>query len=256
MRTYVISGASSGIGAATAARLEADGHRVIGIDLSGSTIDADLSNPAGRQAAVDAVTADVDVLDGLVTCAGLAGLPGRPGSIIASLNYFGSVALFDGLLSLLQRSDQASAVAISSNSMTTTPLVDHDLVDLLLASNEADAMAKANDIGSIAAYPTSKAAIAQWVRARAITPEWTGAGVTLNAVAPGVTETAMVAETRADPTIGHFFDQFPIPLGRGARPDEIAAMITFLLGPDARFMCGSVVFVDGGTDALSRVAIV
>ncbi|HEX7717004.1 MAG TPA: reductase, partial [Marmoricola sp.] len=52
MRTYVISGAASGIGAATAARLVADGHRVIGVDLAGADVEADLATPAGRLDAV------------------------------------------------------------------------------------------------------------------------------------------------------------------------------------------------------------
>jgi NAD(P)-dependent dehydrogenase (short-subunit alcohol dehydrogenase family) len=47
-------------------------------------------------------------------------------------------------------------------------------------------------------------------------------------------------------------DAFPVPVGRSAQPDEVAALIAFLLGPDARFLCGSVVFCDGGTDAQLR----
>ena len=47
-------------------------------------------------------------------------------------------------------------------------------------------------------------------------------------------------------------DLLPIPVGRPGRPEEIAALIEFLLGPDAAFFCGSVVFCDGGSDALLR----
>ena len=47
-------------------------------------------------------------------------------------------------------------------------------------------------------------------------------------------------------------DLFPIPMGRAGQPEEIAAVIDFLLGPDARLLVGSVVFADGGTDALLR----
>ena len=78
MSTIVITGAGSGIGAATAARLRADGHTVIGVDLRGAEIEADLSKPEERQAAIKAVgEACGGVLDGLVTCAGISGLPGR-----------------------------------------------------------------------------------------------------------------------------------------------------------------------------------
>ena len=62
----------------------------------------------------------------------------------------------------------------------------------------------------------------------------------------------MLQATRDDERIGKFIDVFPVPVGRTGNPDELAAFVQFLLGPDARFFCGSVVFVDGGTDALLR----
>jgi NAD(P)-dependent dehydrogenase (short-subunit alcohol dehydrogenase family) len=101
-------------------------------------------------------------------------------------------------------------------------------------------------------YPASKLALARWVRRQAPTEAWAGAGITLNAVAPGAVETPMLDATRADPTIGQFVDEFPVPVGRKGTASELAAFVAFLLGPDARFFCGSVVFVDGGTDALLR----
>ena len=62
----------------------------------------------------------------------------------------------------------------------------------------------------------------------------------------------MLEATRADEVVGRFIDAFPIPLGRKGTADELAAFVAFLLGPDARFFCGSVLFVDGGTDAQLR----
>jgi NAD(P)-dependent dehydrogenase (short-subunit alcohol dehydrogenase family) len=101
-------------------------------------------------------------------------------------------------------------------------------------------------------YPATKTALAWWVRRHAPTHDWAGAGITLNVVAPGAVETPLLQATRDDPQIGRFIDDFPIPVGRKGTADELAAFVTFLLGPDARFFCGSVVFVDGGTDALLR----
>ena len=53
-------------------------------------------------------------------------------------------------------------------------------------------------------------------------------------------------------TYGPLIDAFPVPVGRSAHPDELAALIGFLLSQDARFICGSVIFCDGGTDAQIR----
>ena len=255
MGTYVVTGAASGIGRAVADRLRAGGHDVVGVDLRGADIDADLGTPAGRTAAVDAVTARcAGVIDGVVPCAGLGPIPDRAGSLIVAVNYFGTVEMLEGLRPALARSTGSPAVvAISSNSTTCAPGVPADLVELCLAGDEAGATARADEIDTMAGvYPASKIAVARWVRRNAVTDAWVGAGIRLNAVAPGMIETAMVAEGRADATVGPLLDLFPIPLGRPGRPDEVAALITWLLGPEASLLCGSVVFADGGTDALLR----
>jgi|SRR5262245_41231113 len=253
MRTTVVTGSASGIGAATRKRLEARGERVIGVDLRDAEVLADLASADGRREALARVgTLCGEGLDGLVTCAGLAGLPGRPGHVLTALNYFGTVELLEGLRPRLARGTRPAAVAISSNSTTTSPLAPRELSDLLLAGDEKGAAALADRLGSLSAYAPSKLAVAHWIRRHAPTPDWIGAGITLNAVAPGKTETAMIAEGRADPVIGPHIDRFPVPAGRSGQPDEIAALIAFLLGPDARFFCGSVIFCDGGTDAQAR----
>jgi NAD(P)-dependent dehydrogenase (short-subunit alcohol dehydrogenase family) len=252
-RTIVVTGSASGMGAATVTRLQADGHRVIGVDLHEAEVIADLSTPEGRQVAVAAITEHcAGVLDGAVTWAGLAGLTHLPGSLLASVNYFGTVELLDGLQPLLAKGDRPAAVAISSNSTTVQPGVPMDVVEACLAHDEALARDRADVATGLGTYPASKLALARWVRRQAPTEAWAGAGITLNAVAPGAVETPMLDATRADPTIGQFVDEFPVPVGRKGTASELAAFVAFLLGPDARFFCGSVVFVDGGTDALLR----
>ena len=122
MGTIAITGSSSGIGAATAKRLRADGHTVIGVDLRGADIEADLGTPQGRADAIAAIAEKSGgVLNGFVPCAGISGLPGRPGSILVSVNYFGTVTLLEGLRPLLAKGAPAAAVAISSNSTTCQP---------------------------------------------------------------------------------------------------------------------------------------
>lgn len=252
-RTVVVTGSASGMGAATRARLEADGQRVIGVDLHDAEVEADLGTPAGRRAALDAVAAAAGgAIDGLVTWAGLAGLTHLSGSLLASVNYFGTVELLEGLRPLLAAGDRPAAVAVSSNSTTVQPGVPMDLVELLLAGDEDGARAAADTAGALATYPATKTAVARWVRRQAPTDHWAGAGITLNVVAPGAVETPMIQATRDDPVVGQFIDVFPIPVGRLGTADELAGLVAFLLGPDARFLCGSVVFADGGTDALLR----
>lgn len=248
-----MTGAASGIGAATATALRADGQRVVTVDRHRADVVADLATPEGRRAAVDGVVALADGrLDGLVTCAGLGGLPSRPGSVVASVNYFGTVELLEGLRPLLAAGDGPAAVAISSNSVTIQPRVPSAVVDACLGGDEAAARRAADAVGSVATYPATKLAVARWVRTRATGPEWARAGIRLNAVAPGMVDTPLVAEERADPQMAPALDLLPIPVGRPGRPEEIAALVRFLLGPDAGFFCGSVVLVDGGSEAVLR----
>ena len=185
-----------------------------------------------------------------MTCAGLAGLPGRAGSLLASVNYFGTVDLLEGLRPLL--SAGGSAVAISSNSTTVQPAVPADLVEACLRHDEELSAQIADARGSLVTYPATKLAVAHWVRRNATGPNWAGSGIRLNAIAPGMIDTPMVAGLRADAKAGPMLDMLPIPAGRPGRAEEIAAVIDLLLGPDGAFFCGSVVFCDGGSDALLR----
>ena len=92
-RTYVVTGAASGIGAAVTALLREQGHRVVTVDLRDADVVADLSTPAGRADAVAGVQAVADEIHGLVPCAGVAGLTGVDPALVASVNFFGSVEL-------------------------------------------------------------------------------------------------------------------------------------------------------------------
>jgi NAD(P)-dependent dehydrogenase (short-subunit alcohol dehydrogenase family) len=251
MRTVVVTGSASGMGAATRARLEAGGQRVIGVDLRDADVVADLGTADGRQAAIDEIASVAGgAVDGLVTWAGVAGLSHLPGSLLVSVNYFGTVALLEGLRPLLAAGDRPAAVAVSSNSTSCQPGYPLGLVERCLAGDESGARELADAAGALVTYPATKLAVARWVRRHATGPDWAGAGITLNAVAPGAVETPMLQATRDDEVIGQFVDDFPIPIGRRGTAEELAAVVDFLLGPEARWCCGSVLFVDGGTDAL------
>lgn len=255
MGTYAISGAASGIGAATRAKLENGGHTVIGIDLRDAEVIGDLSTPDGRESAIAATVERCGgTLDGLVTAAGL-GPPVR-GNLIARVNYFGSHALLTGLRPALAAAGAAQVVQIGSNSSTTTPNLPVKLIDAYLTGDEEGAVAIVDAMpepfDGAMAYGGSKLAISRWCRRNAVTDEWVGAGITMNVIAPGPVQTPLFQAGKDDKDFGPLMEDFPIPTGGPATPDLIADWIVFMLSPAARFACGSVVFVDGGADALIR----
>ena len=250
MKTFVVSGAASGIGAATTALLREQGDRVITVDLQDADVVADLSTPTGRADAVSDVERLTDVVNGLVPCAGIAGATGVDSALVVSVNYFGAVALAQGLRPRLAAASGASVVLLSSNSITAMPGWRTSVADLCLADDEDAARADASEVDSVLVYPATKAALAWWARREGVTDDWIGQGIRVNAVAPGVVATAMTEQLRADPVFGPYVDAYPTALDRPGRPEEIAALIAFLLSDAAGVMVGSVVYADGGTDAI------
>lgn len=253
MSVIAITGSHSGIGAATAARLRQRGHRVVGIDIAGAEVTADLSRPDGRADAIGAVIdACEGALDGLVICAGL-GPQAEPAERVAAVNYFGAVALLDGLLGALERGTAPAAVVVSSVASLQLAWDRNPLGPALEAGDAArlaELLAGAGPRAGRLAYAGSKNALTVAVRQRAV--DWGRRGVRLNAVAPGAVETPLLQAGLADPRFGPAIREFVAPVGRRARPEEIAAAIEFLLGPEASFVHGAQLVVDGGMDAMQR----
>jgi NAD(P)-dependent dehydrogenase (short-subunit alcohol dehydrogenase family) len=242
-RRYVVTGSASGIGAATAAILRDRGGEVIGCDLADADVIADLSTPAGRRSLVEQV-ARWGHVDAVLAVAG----GGRTG--IVETNYFGAVATLDGLRPLLARSAAPRAVAVSSTSSLAP--ADGRVLQACADGDEATAVAlvAADPVLRDAAYGIAKRALNGWVRRTAPTAEWAGAGIPLNAVAPGVVDTPAAAWILADDQVRAAVEAAaPQPLGFPGRPEWIGHLISWLAGPENRFVTGQVIFADGGAEA-------
>ncbi|WP_028047290.1 SDR family oxidoreductase [Cellulomonas sp. URHE0023] len=252
MRTVVVTGAASGIGKATKELLEDRGQRVIGVDIQESDVVVDLTTPAGRLELVD----KVGELSG-GTIDGIAAIAGRinSGSPDIAVNYFGAVATLEGLRPLLAGSSAPRAVVTSS--MASLLPHDDELVDLCLANDEHAALDRAQKLVDTGLgsqiYATSKVALSRWVRRSAVTDDWAGAGIPLNAIAPGIVRTPMMAHLLSTPEKRErLAAQVPMPLVGLMEASAPAALLTWLLSEENTHMCGQVVFIDGGSDASIR----
>jgi len=259
-RKYVVTGAASGIGKALTEQLRAEGSTVYGVDLRGAEVNVDLTSAEGRMALVSEVT-DLSggTIDAVVAVAGLA----APIPATAGVNYFGTIATLEGLRPLLAGSDAPRAALVAS--LAALEPTDAPLLAALLSGDEtkslelATAIADApTDTPSNAIYNTSKNAIALWVRENAPTAKWAGAGIPLNAIAPGVIATPMTAaileteEGRAAMAAGA-----PMPLNGPAAPASApAAVLAWLTSEQNTHVTGQIIFVDGGAEVIRRPAAV
>ncbi|GGZ14808.1 SDR family oxidoreductase [Streptomyces nitrosporeus] len=251
-RNVVVTGSGSGIGAALTTLLRAQGDRVIGVDLKGGDIDADLSTPAGRAAAATAASeAAGGVVDAAVTCAGTS----VPGTAMVTVNYFGTTEFLTALRPALAAAGQPRVVAVGS--VSGTQPADPDVVTACLAGDEAEALRHAGravaDGHARRLYPSSKAALARWARRTAVAPGWADAGIPVNVVAPGIVLTPMTAGLFDDPGMKKVMDTaVPMPLNGYLRPEDVARTVLFLVSGANSHITGQVLYVDGGAEATLR----
>jgi len=230
-RVAIVTGAASGIGAATAERFTALGFEVALLDRT--TIDdpravvVDIGDADAVQNAVDEVHRRHDRIDILVNAAGIA-----TGGTVDS----------DGFVETWH---QTLAVNLTGAMLMVRACVD-DLVQsgtgriVNVASTEALAAAP-----GISPYTVSKHGLVGFTRSLAV--DLGRCGVTANCVCPGATLTGMTevipAEARATYARRH------IPVGRYGRPEELAYVIASLSAVEASFVNGAVIPVDGGMTA-------
>ena len=253
-RLYVVTGAASGIGAATCALLKERNQDVIGVDIHNSDVNVDLSTAQGRAAGVDAVIKMSNgKVDAVIACAGLA----APLPKTVSVNYFGVKEFLEGILPTLTKS-QTPRVAITSSMASLMPN-SPALVEAMLANKEVAALEIAQDLCAEGAerasliYGSTKRALSRWVRRECIKPMWAGAGIPLNAVGPGIVETPMVADMIATAEGRAAIDSsVPMPLNHYLKPRQVAYLLAWLTSEENTHTTGQTIYIDGGSDAVLR----
>lgn len=264
-RTYVVTGAASGIGAATVRFLRQRGDRVIGSDLHHADVIADLTTARGRASLVEGIERLAEGrIDGVVANAG-----GGPPETSLQLNFFGTVATLEGLRPLLTASPAPRAVAVSS--VAALRPVPAELVEACLDMDEGASIAVAKALfedgrlqgapenplpasaqAPLDLYGAAKQALQLWCRKVAVEPRWAGSGIPLNVVALGFFDTPAAAYVLSNPDHREAMGRL-VPL-RGAfpgRPEEAAAILAWCVSPESSQMTGQVLYVDGGLECLA-----
>lgn len=245
-RKVAVTGCSSGIGQALAVVLRDRGATVIGLDRNppatgavNEFIEIDLADQRSTRHGAEVLTQHG--VDRLFNVAGVTGaLP--PASVI-SINFLGMRELTEIVVAGMR---PGGAVVTTASTAASRFASRRELLAGLLASDgRAEGLAwcdrNAARLGS--GYALSKDAVVWYTIERAV--RLAARGVRINCVAPGVTDTPILADTRAARGDA-FLESIPLPLGRPALPQEQATVMAFAGSDDAAYLTGQVLWVDGG----------
>ncbi len=232
----LLTGAGRGIGRAVTERLVTEGCRVAGADLEAPDgpdgLAARLAGDVTREADVERVVAGareaIGALDGLVLCAGVHYVgPTHEMAVtdferVVGVSLRGTFLLCRAALPAMLEQGGGRIVTFGS----TAALV---------------------GAPTLSAYSAAKGAVLQFTRS--IAAEYAGRGIRANCLCPGATDTAMLRELMRDRSDPEAFAEAH-PIGRFARPEEIASAVAFLLSEEASYMVGSALVYDGGFTAI------
>jgi NAD(P)-dependent dehydrogenase (short-subunit alcohol dehydrogenase family) len=225
MSVAVVTGAAQGIGAAIATRLGAAGHDVVRIDLAGDeeTVACDVADHRQVAEVAARVTAEVGPVDVLVNNAGIW--------------RFGPLDAVDPV-------DFRRVLDVNvGGTFNCTQAFGRTMLDR--GGSIVNIVSIAAQVANPAAgaYSPSKAAVLALTRQTAL--EWGPRGVRANAVGPGFVPTPGTAAVYDDPDV-RSARAGVVPLRRLGDPADIAGVVAFLAGPDAAYVSGQVIYVDGG----------
>ena len=237
-RTAVVTGGSRGIGRAVAARLVASGQDVA-IVYAGNTDDADDALAQLRAAGADPLALQADVADDEALAAAFDAVEQRFGGVDVVVNAAG----------IMRLEPVAETDLDTLDSLLRTNVRGHFLVAREAARRVRDGGAFVGFSTSVTrlslptygAYAATKAAVEATIPILA--KELAGRDITVNAVAPGPTATALFLDGKSDETIERIAESNP--MHRLGTPEDIAEVVAHLAGP-ARWINGQTVFVNGG----------
>jgi len=248
-KTAAITGAASGIGRAASLRLLQDGWTVFGLDVANNGLQqvandrgtfehrfqpivCNVGDATAIADAFDWINAATPTLDAVICCAGvlrtglLEHMSIEDFDLVLDVNLRGSFLCAQKALPLLRKTaTEASPTRV-----------------VLLSS-----IAALRPKVASGAYAASKAAISQLCRVMAV--EWAPSGVLVNALAPGTVDTPMVRAVSDPAASGGYRPSGVSPIGRIAQPDDVVDVMMFLLSDAARYVTGTTIPVDGGTQA-------
>ncbi len=241
-KVAIVTGGASGIGAATARRLHGEGACVLIADVNGALGEA-LADELGRERAVyrhvdvscwDDVQA---MVDGAVTAFG------RLDILFNNAGVGSFAATPDVSIEEWRRVIDIDLTGVFYGCRAAIPVMKAQGGGAII--NTASASGLAGDY-SFAAYNAAKGGVVNYTRAAGI--DHARDGVRINAVCPGPVDTPIIAGIDAWPGVRDAWNE-RVPMGRFARPEEIAGVVAFLASDDASYMTGAIIAVDGGLTA-------
>jgi len=220
MRRAIITGGVSGLGAACATRLAADGVEVVTFDIAP---DADFTVDVTDSAAVEAAVAEVGPVDILINSAGIVG-PNKP--------------LWEISLPEWQKTFDVNVHGLFTVTKAVIPgMIERGWGRIVNMAS----MAGKDGNPNLSNYSSSKAAVIGLTKS--LGKELAKTGVIVNAIAPAVIETPMNAKTSPD-VLAHITSL--IPMGRVGRAEEVAALVSWLSSDEVSFSTGAVYDISGG----------